>query len=166
MHTEIVNGSVFGELNVVDNHEDARRRVLCICSCGDLHRIGVQALRRHPHPKCRSCAQRGVKRDCGPREVTLFPQLSRRDYYRLKRKVDRAIYRCHIDSKNEHYYARGIRVYKPWIEDKQQFIEYLLTLSGWNDASLSLDRIDNDGDYVPGNLRFVDQKIQRANQRC
>jgi hypothetical protein len=63
------------------------------------------------------------------------------------------------------YGGRGIKVHPGWVADKLAFVEYLMTLPGHDDRSLFIDRIDNDGHYEPGNLRFVTPAVSRLNTR-
>ncbi len=65
----------------------------------------------------------------------------------------------------KNYKDRGIKVHLEWINDRFSFVRYALTLSGHDDYSLSIDRINNDGDYVPGNVRFATRKEQNNNRR-
>ena len=64
-----------------------------------------------------------------------------------------------------HYGGRGIRVHEPWLSDPTQFIGWIEKNLGPRPAGMSLDRINNDGNYVPGNLRWADAKTQANNQR-
>ena len=86
---------------------------------------------------------------------------------RLQRRINSVIYRC-TNSKCKAYVdygGRGISVYVPWIEDRVAFLRYLVTLPGWDNPDLELDRRDNDGNYEPGNLRFVTRKQNIGNRR-
>jgi hypothetical protein len=86
---------------------------------------------------------------------------------RIYKKAYAAIDRC-TNRRNpgyKHYGGRGIRVCDEWLDDCRLFAEYLLTLPGHRDRTLVLDRIDNDGNYEPGNLRFVTPKESVANRR-
>jgi len=74
------------------------------------------------------------------------------------------IYRCEKPSlANYKYYGeRGIRVCDEW--------HYFDTFQAWAAANgykrgLSIDRIDNDGNYEPSNCRWVDSKTQGRNKR-
>ncbi len=64
----------------------------------------------------------------------------------------------------EHYGGRGIELYKPWINDPKAFIDYCKTLEGWDNHKLTIDRIENDGHYKPGNIRFASNSIQVRNR--
>ena len=63
------------------------------------------------------------------------------------------------------YGGAGIKVCDEWINNPKAFIDYCMTLEGWDDKSLSLDRIDPYGNYEPGNIRFTTPAIQSRNQR-
>jgi hypothetical protein len=62
-----------------------------------------------------------------------------------------------------NYGARGITVCEEW-HDPFAFYAYLDTL-GPCPEGYSIDRIDNDGDYEPGNIRWASSAEQRANSR-
>lgn len=64
-----------------------------------------------------------------------------------------------------NYGGRGIFVCKEWLDDPQLFIEYVCSLEGFDDLSLSLDRIDNDGNYEPKNIRWANNSTQAQNRR-
>ncbi|WP_150744230.1 hypothetical protein [Pseudomonas fluorescens] len=44
-------------------------------------------------------------------------------------------------------------------------MDYLVTLNGWDQPLVELDRIDTDCGYEPGNLRFVSKSINQKNKR-
>lgn len=70
--------------------------------------------------------------------------------------------RCHIPSATgySNYGGRGIRVCDRW-----RVFEAFLSDMGMPGNEQSLDRIDNDGDYEPGNCRWVAPAEQRRHQR-
>lgn len=61
------------------------------------------------------------------------------------------------------YGGRGIKVCPEWDADFVQFQRWALT-NGYVD-NLSIDRINNDGPYAPGNCRWVTSKAQARNRR-
>ena len=62
------------------------------------------------------------------------------------------------------YGGRGVTIHEPWISDFSAFKTWLDENLGPCPDGYSLDRIDNDGNYEPGNLRWADRTTQRANQ--
>ena len=58
----------------------------------------------------------------------------------------------------KYYGARGIAVCDEWRNDSQSFYEWAI-LNGYKEE-LTLDRIDNSGNYEPSNCRWVTAKEQ------
>lgn len=61
------------------------------------------------------------------------------------------------------YGGRGITIHKEWRESPEKFIRYCISI-GWA-TGLTLDRIDNDGNYEPGNVRFVTMRENLLNRK-
>lgn len=65
----------------------------------------------------------------------------------------------------KNYGGRGISVCEAWI-DPAVYIAYVeQELGPQPSSSYSIDRIDNDGDYEPGNIRWATRSVQCSNQR-
>jgi predicted ATP-grasp superfamily ATP-dependent carboligase len=61
------------------------------------------------------------------------------------------------------YGGRGISIIKSWVDDFECFKGWAES-NGYHEA-LSLDRIDNNGNYEPTNCRWATQKEQMRNTR-
>lgn len=154
--SKITIGSVYGSWTVVSRTSDRRRvKFVCKCSCGREVVVLAQNLANGNSKQCRSCASH---------QRAHLISIPRGIYARLYHQARGAIRRC-SDASNKHYAGRGISVDPRWAADIQLFVEYLASLPGCNDPSLVLDRENNDGGYVVGNLRFVTHSESNYNRR-
>lgn len=73
------------------------------------------------------------------------------------------IIRCYYPSNKDYqnYGARGILVHAGWLQDFQQFLQDV----GHRPPGKTLDRIDPNGNYEPGNVRWSDATTQARNKR-
>ena len=66
---------------------------------------------------------------------------------------------CHTNKDFKWYGGRGIKSCKRW----DYFVNFLKDM-GKRPIGLTLDRINNDGDYKPSNCRWADRKTQTNNK--
>ena len=75
--------------------------------------------------------------------------------------------RCNNPTNRDYhlYGGRGIKVCPQW-DDFPTYVRDVEALGPPpSPEHTTIDRIDNDGIYEPGNIRWATQKEQRANQR-
>lgn len=75
--------------------------------------------------------------------------------------------RCHNKNSPDYknYGARGVTVHSEWLGDWRLFRDWVLTNLGERPTGYSIDRINNDGNYEPGNLRWASSREQASNKR-
>ena len=85
------------------------------------------------------------------------------DSYTYLYKVWRSLQdRCKY---NDYYTRKNISVYTLWIKNYPLFKKWILENLGEKPhPKMSLDRINNAGNYEPGNLRWATQKQQLDNR--
>lgn len=106
---------------------------------------------------------------CYDREVTLTKRtkhgLHNSPMYNLWRTI-RA--RCHLKTSKDYdnYGARGIEMFAEWRTNVKSFNDYILSELGPRPSNKhSLDRIDNNKNYEPNNLRWATESVQKRNMR-
>lgn len=114
-----------------------------------------------------SAVRRGVCKSCGCLNQEL--RLARHTHGMHKTKLYSAWMhmkqRClNPNCKSyKHYGGRGITVCPEWLSNFESFRDWALA-NGYAE-DLTLDRIDNDGNYEPSNCRWVSMKVQESNKR-
>lgn len=63
------------------------------------------------------------------------------------------------------YGGRGITICDEWNTDFYEFVNHLSSLPNALKEGYSIDRVNNDGNYEPGNVRWADRHTQATNTR-
>ena len=122
--------------------------VLTQCTgCGSVQWQCLTNLRTGKSKGCQRCSQ--------PRMIPSW----------LDRRLTAAKQRCENpnDPGYRNYGGRGIKFMFPSVKEAGL---YLLNTYGLPKRELEIDRIDNNKDYAPGNLRFVTHTENNSNKRC
>lgn len=155
---EKFNESYIGQKNnlltVIDikPNKDNKNWFLCRCDCGNIKLIKP------------TYWERGTVKSCGCYSKSLKLEHNG-DLDRLRRIYNGMKIRCYNPKfkKYSYYGGRGISICQEWLEDRQAFIDWALS-HGYR-ADLTIDRINNDGNYEPSNCRWADRSTQNKNQR-
>lgn len=156
-----LTGQRYGRLVVMSKTEErVHRHVVwkCVCDCGNECFVPSNALStgRTQSCGCLMKESRGVSR--------ITHHMSNEKIYAVwqgMRKRCFSTYHKNYDS----YGARGITVCREWNESFEAFYDYVSQLPHFGEPGYSLDRINNDGNYEPGNVRWATQKEQMNNTR-
>lgn len=151
-------GFRFGRLVVLERAENTRqktRRWRCQCDCGSIC-IARTANLRNGHTRSCGCWQREVVAD-----QHRTHGLSHLPEYKTWANM---LARC---ERPQHvsfpiYGERGIRVCERW----QTFENFLADMGSKPTPRHSLDRLDPNGNYEPGNCQWATHRDQLRNRRC
>ena len=132
---------------------------LCLCDCGAKREVRTRLLLRGKggSASC-GCARTDTIRVVQPRRTH---GKSQHPLYRIWKTMRQ---RCNNSraGKYQIYGGRGIKVCPRW-ESFEVFLEDMR--DGWS-PGLQIDRIDNDGNYEPGNCRWTTPVVQANNTRA
>jgi hypothetical protein len=123
----------------------------CLCDCGKKVNIRANSLRTGATRSC-GCLHNEIKTKHGLRHLPEY-------------LIWKAIKGRCLNRRNKQYYdygGRGISICEEWKADFMAFLQYV----GYRpNPSLSLDRIDNEKGYEPGNVRWTTSLTQSNNSR-
>lgn len=162
-----MTGQKFGRLTVVglsDKHQSGHGGAIwvCKCECGNIVEVPRGPLIYGKTKSCGCYAKEYAKNITGKREFKHGYSDSKIYHVWQRMKA-----RCYNPNDKEYhcYGGRGIKVCDEWLgkNGNTNFIEWALA-NGYKEG-LSLDRIDNNGDYEPSNCRWTTRKVQQRNMR-
>jgi hypothetical protein len=156
MRERDLSGKVFGKWRVIEfaGLKRGRSHFRCICECGT-EKIVVS-----------STLKNGTSTSCGCNiGLSARKRLTKHGMADTKPHMIWCTMRQRCENEKakafEWYGARGIKVCERW----QSFENFWEDMGPTWSPGLSIDRIDVNGNYEPGNCRWVPKESQSANRR-
>lgn len=155
-----LTGQKFGRLTVIglDESKNTRKTYwICQCECGGIKSARSDSLLCGAIKSCGCMKREQDKVNLGR---TIHGQEGTRLYLIWQKMKDRC-----LNTNNSHYHrygGRGIKVCDEWHNSFVPFYEWAIN-NGYTEE-LTLDRIDNDGNYEPSNCRWVTMQEQCNNR--
>jgi hypothetical protein len=161
--TKDITGQAFGRLTALYPTKKRDGNIVWLCRCIEGNEIEVPATKLlSGNTKSCGCLKRELAAQRAFRHGETINSNESSLYHRWQGMKNRCLNSRHKHFKN--YGGRGITFAPEWI-DYIPFRNYVHEHLGPRPKGWTLDRIHNDGNYEPGNLRWAPWSVQARNKR-
>lgn len=154
-----LKGQKINKLLVLEFFENKNKRTYwkCLCDCGNIKEILGTHLVQGKTKSCGCYNSEKASQSCKNR--TIIP--NKRIMYIWQSMKQRCYKEDSISYKN--YGAKGIKICNEWLNNPKVFYDWAIN-NGYEER-LTIDRINNNGDYEPNNCRWTDWETQMRNTK-
>ena len=161
-----LTGQRFGTWTVIERAPITGRTYwVCRCDCGTIKNVLATTLKNGTSTGCQKCIWKTkdhprLHKDGSRRWINGKATHIYSEWRGIKERCNNPKNKSY-----KNYGGRGIKLCSEWDKDFQSWFDYVSKLEHFGEPGRTLDRINNDDGYKPGNVRWATKIEQEHNKR-